>query len=235
MRFLTFLILSIFFMTHAAQASEANIKAAMEKRFPYQKLISVSKTPYLGLYEVVFEDQLFYTDEQMSYLFSGSVIDLKTMANLTEARERQLYTVKFDTLPLKLAMKNVKGNGKRRMAVFTDPNCTYCMKLEREMTSLNDVTIYIFPLALLPGSEEKAKLIWCAPDRLKAWQDQMLTGTMPASTSSCDSSALSQIAALAKSLRVYVTPTLIFEDGFTKPGWMEHELIEQQLAESSPK
>lgn len=235
MKLITCLILPFLLMAPAAQASEASIKAAMENKFPYQKLISVSKTPYLGLYEVVFEDQLFYTDEKMSYMFSGSVIDMKTMANLTEARERQLYTVKFDTMPLNLAMKRVTGNGKRRVAVFTDPNCTYCMKLEKEMADLNNATIYIFPLALLPGSIEKARAIWCSPDRLKAWEDYMLKGMMTKSRAKCDSSALTQIAALAKNLRIYVTPTMIFEDGFTQAGWMERELIDQQLSDSSPK
>lgn len=235
MKLITYLLLSLLFIAHAAQANEATIKASMGKKFPYQKLISVTKTGYLGLYEVAFEDQLFYTDEKMSYLFSGSIIDMKTMANLTEAREQQLYMIKFDTLPLHLAMKNVKGNGKRRMAVFSDPNCTYCMKLEKEMVNLNDVTIYIFPIALLPGSEEKLKAIWCAPNRLNAWEDRMLRGDMPATTSQCDTSALPQIGALAKNLKVYVTPTMIFEDGFIKPGWMESEFIDQQLLESSPK
>lgn len=234
MKLIPCLLLSLFFMAPAAQANEATIKASMGKKFPYQKLISVTKTAYLGLYEVAFEDQLFYTDEKMSYLFSGSIIDMRTMKNLTEAREQQLYTIKFDTLPLNLAMKNVKGNGKQRIVVFSDPNCSYCMKLEKEMVELNNVTIYIFPLALLPGSEERLQAIWCAPNRLVAWEDRMLKGTMPAHTSACNTSALPKIAALAKELKIYVTPTMIFEDGFTKPGWMERELIEQQLLESSP-
>lgn len=235
MKFFAYLLLPILLMAQAAQAGEASIRAAMENKFPYQKLISVSKTPYFGLYEVAFEDQLFYTDEKMNYFFSGSIIDLKTMKNLTEARERELYTVKFDTMPLNLAIKRVKGNGKRRVAVFTDPNCTYCMKLEKEMVELNDVTVYIFPLALLPGSEEKNRAIWCAPGRLKAWEDQMLKGTLSTSRNRCDTVALTQIAALAKSLQVFVTPTMIFEDGFIQAGWMERELIEQQLTDSAPK
>lgn len=235
MKLITCLTLSILLMAHSAFASETSIKAAMENKFPYQKLISVNKTPYFGLYEVVFEDQLFYTDDKMSYLFSGSVIDLKTMTNLTEARERQLYTVKFDTMPLNLAMKRVNGNGKRRVAVFTDPSCSYCMKLEKEMIELNNATIYIFPLALLPGSDKQARAIWCAPNRLKAWEDHMLKGMTPARTAKCDTNALTEFAALAKNLRVYVTPTMIFEDGFTQAGWMERELIDQQLTESSPK
>lgn len=235
MKLITQLLLLLCCLNQAAWANEASIKTEMEKKFPYQKLLSVNKTPYFGLYEVIFEDQMFYTDEKMGYLFSGSILDMKTMANLTEARERQLYTIKFDTLPLKLAMKNVKGNGKRRMAVFTDPHCTYCMKLEREMSSLDNVTIFIFPLALLPGAEDTLKAIWCSQDRLKEWENHMLAGSMPAKTAHCDTSALAQIAAQAKDMRVYLTPTMIFEDGFTKPGWMERDLIEQQLVESSPK
>lgn len=235
MKLFTHLLLLAFFLANSACADETSIKKAMVQKFPYQKLLSVSKTPYLGLYEVVFEDQLFYTDEKMNYLFSGSVIDLKSMKNYTEARERQLYTLKFDTLPLNLAIKKVNGNGKRRIAVFSDPNCSYCKKLEKEMVGLSNVTVYIFPLAILPGSEDKIHSIWCAPSRLKAWEDVMLENIEPETTSSCNTRALYEISALAKNLRVYVTPTMIFEDGFTKAGTMELLLLEQQLAESSPK
>lgn len=234
MKAITRILLLGFCLLPAAWADEASIKAAMSAKFPYQKLISVTKTPYFGLYEVVFEDQLFYTDDKMRYLFSGSVIDLKTMANLTEAREKQLYPVKFDAMPLQLAIKKVMGNGSRRIAVFSDPNCGYCKKLEREMQHLTDVTIYFFPMTLLPGSEEMAKAIWCAPSRLQAWEEHMLQGTTPAAAS-CDTRALSEIGSLAKKMNIYVTPTLIFEDGYTKAGWMEAEPLEQQLAESGRK
>ncbi len=235
MKSFAYLLLSVLFLANTACADEAGIKSEMAKKFPYQKIISVSKTPYLDLYEVVFEDQLVYTDEKMSYLFSGNVIDLKTMKNLTEARERQIYTVKFDTLPLHLALKKVLGNGTRRVAVFTDPNCPYCKKLEKEMVNLSNATVYLFPIAILPGSEEKARAIWCSTDRLKAWEDHMLSGVAPVAAVPCDTSVLKEFSKLAKSLRVYVTPTLIFEDGFSKAGWMELNLLEQQLSDSSAK
>lgn len=231
----TYLMLLALFFANLACADEASIRAGMSKKFPYQKLLSVTKTPYFGLYEVVFDDQLFYTDDKMNYLFSGNVIDLKTMVNYTEAREKQLYTVKFDTLPLHLAMKKVSGDGKRRMLVFTDPNCTYCKKLENEMLNLSNATVYIFPLSILPGSEELTRSIWCSPSRLKAWEDHMLLGIAPTATATCNTSALYEISALAKKLQVYVTPTMIFEDGYTKAGWMELSLLEQQLSDSSPK
>ncbi len=205
----------------------------MAKKFPYSKLISVSKTPYFDLYEVAFDDRLVYTDAKMTYLFSGNIIDMHTMKNLTEAREKQLYAIDFATLPLDLAIRNVKGNGNRKLAVFADPNCQYCKKLEKEMVNLTNATVYIFLLPILPGSEEKAKAIWCSPDRLKAWEDHMLNGVEPRSGKSCDTSALARISAQAEKLRINVTPTLIFGDGVIKPGTLTLELLEERLAEAS--
>lgn len=233
MRRFDYLVLLLLFMSSPVFADEAEIRAEMQKRFPYSKLISVSKTPYSGLYEVAFDDQLVYTDEKMSYLFSGNVIDMHTMQNLTEAREKQLYAIQFDSLPFDLAIKRVKGNGKRKLAVFTDPNCPYCKKLEQEMVNLSDATVYIFVFPILPGSEEKAKAIRCSPDSLKAWENQMLRGVAPKLGKTCDTTALGKIAMLAKKLKITITPTLIFEDGVIKPGTLTLDQIEQHLVEAS--
>jgi thiol:disulfide interchange protein DsbC len=225
------LMLSALVFAGAAFADEAAIQSAMQKRFPYQQLISVTKIPFSGLYEVVFEDQLVYTDEKMYYLFSGNIIDLRTMENLTEAREKKLFAVNLEALPLDLAIRNVKGNGKRKLVVFSDANCSYCKSLEKELAGLSDVTIYIFPISLLNGSEEKARAVWCSPDRLKAWEDMMLRGVAPKTDNNCDTAALAEISLLAKKRRIGVTPTLIFEDGVPKPGWMPMEQIKKQLAQ----
>jgi len=220
-------------LANAAYAGEAAIRAEMTKKFPYSKIISISKTPYLGLYEVAFDDRLVYTDEKMNYLFSGNIFDLHTMKNLTEAREKQLYAIDFDTLPFDLAIRNVKGNGKRRLAVFTDPNCQYCKKLEKEMVNLTNTTVYVFVLPILPGSEEKAKAIWCSSDKLKTWEDHMLNGVEPKSASTCDTTALAKISKHAEKLKINVTPTLIFEDGVIKPGTLTLDLLEVHLTEAS--
>ncbi len=205
----------------------------MEQKFPYSKIISVSKTPYLGLYEVAFDDHVVYTDERMTYLFSGNIIDLHTLKNLTRAREKQLYAIDFDTLPIGIAIKNVKGNGKRKLAVFTDPKCQHCKNLEKEMVELTDATVYIFVLPILPGSEQKARAIWCSPDRLKAWEDHMLRGIAPKSGEPCDASSLTKVSTLAKKLGVTATPTLIFEDGIIRPGILTLDLLEQNLTAAS--
>ncbi|MDE2259655.1 MAG: DsbC family protein [Betaproteobacteria bacterium] len=226
-------VLLVLFAANLAFSGEADIRSEMEKRFPYSKIISVSKTPYFGMYEVVFVDQLVYTDERMTYLFSGNIIDMHTMQNLTEAREKQLYAIDFDTLPINLAIKSVKGNGKRKLAVFTDPNCQYCKKLEKEMVNLTNATIYIFVLPILPGSKEKAKAILCSPDSLKAWEDHMLRGVEPQPKKACDTAALAKISMLATRLRINVTPTLIFGDGVIKPGNLTFDQLDKRLTASS--
>jgi thiol:disulfide interchange protein DsbC len=232
-----FYLLAMFalFLANSAFGDEATIRAEMAKKFPYSKIVSVSKTPYLGLYEVAFDDQLVYTDEKMTYLFSGNILDMHTLKNLTEAREKQLYAIKFDALPLELAIKNVKGDGKRKLAVFTDPNCPYCKRLEKEMVNLTNATVYIFVYPILPGSEEKAGAIWCSPDRLKAWEDHMLRGVEPQTEKLCDTTALTKISMQAKKLGINLTPTLVFEDGVIKPGTLTLELLEERLTESSRK
>jgi len=235
MKTFPYLFLLMLFISRAVFANEAGIKAAMEKKFPYQKIVSVHKTSYFGLYEIVMNDQLVYTDEKMTYLFSGNIIDMRTMKNLTEEREKQLFAINFDALPLDLAIKRVKGNGNRRMAIFTDPNCAYCKRQEKEMVDLTDATVYIFPIAMLQGSKEKATAIWCSSDRLQAWEDHMLRGVDPAPGKVCDTSALSRISSEAKKLDVVVTPTLVFEDGIMRPGWQRLELLDENLTSSSLK
>ena len=233
MRSFIYLMLFAGLFAHAAFAGEAEIRAAMEQRFPYQKILSVKKTPYLGLYEVAFDDRIIYTDEKMTYIFAGNIIDMHTMKNLTAVREHELYAIKFNSLPLDLAIKRVVGKGRRKMAVFSDPNCKYCKKLEKEMVDLKNVSIYIFPIAILPGAEKKAKAIWCSADRLKAWEDHMLRGVEPVAGKNCDTSGLARISAYAKKLRISTTPSLIFEDGMINPGWMTYAQLDSQLSSAS--
>ncbi len=228
----SFICALVLFMSHAAFANEADISAAMQKKFPYAKLISVSKTPYSGLYEVVFDNELVYTDEKMTYLFSGNIIDMHSMRNLTEAREKQLYPSLFEKLPLDLAIR--KGRGKRKLAIFTDPNCGYCKKLEKEMANLDNVTVYFFVFPILPGSDALARTLWCTPDRLKAWEDHMLRVIDPASASTCDTSAFAKVATLAKKLHISATPTLVFEDGAIQAGTLSLDQLDSQLTASTP-
>jgi thiol:disulfide interchange protein DsbC len=230
MKSIAYIALAFFVSISAAQADTASVRAAMQKKFPKEKIIEVVKTPYGGLYEVAFEDSIVYTDEKTDFLLSGSLYDMKTMQNLTEARAKKLYAVKFDSLPFQYAFKEVKGDGKRKVAIFTDPNCPFCKRLEKEMQKVNNVTIYRFILAILPGSPEKAKDIWCSPNRDKIWRDALLEGKNPPKAKACDTSALKKVAQLAARLRINGTPAIIFADGSINPGYMPADDIEKELS-----
>lgn len=228
------LALLLFVVCSTAQAGETEIRQSLQSKFPnIGKLEHIVKTPYSGLYEIVVGDQLLYTDEQGSYLFDGSIIDAKTRTDLTELRRHQLFAVDFDKLPLELAVKRVKGNGQRKMAYFTDPNCAFCKKLEKELSRVSNVTLYLFMYPIFPGSEEIVRDVRCAKDPIKAWDEQMLKGNPPPNAS-CKVPT-DKIIALAKKLRVNGTPNLIFADGTQIPGYLPAEELEKHLNEAAKK
>ena len=229
--FKTCLLLALFVFAGAAAADEASVKKAVQAKFPQSSIESVTKTPYLGLYEVYIDRDIFYTDEKLSYIILGTIFDGKTLQNLSEERKRKLSAIKFDALPLDLAIKIVKGNGKRKVAIFSYPDCPFCKRLERDMINVTDVTIYTFlyPIeSLHPGATEKAKAIWCSSDRVKAWNDFMLNRAGPEANASCDN-PVDKIIDFGQSKGIRGTPTLIFADGRVIPGAIPAAQLEQIL------
>lgn len=225
------LALSLCLFTLLAQAGENEIRQSLQSKFPnIGKLDHVVKTSYSGLYEVVIGDQLLYTDAQGLYLFDGSVIEIKSRRDLTEERRQQLFAIDFDKLPLNLAVKKVKGNGKRRMAYFTDPNCGFCKRLEAELSKVDNVTLYAFMYPIFQGSDVLTRNVYCAKDPAKAWDDLMLKGITPPAAN-CKM-PVDLIKMLAKKMRVNGTPNLIFGNGVQVPGYLPAEELEKHLADT---
>lgn len=221
----------------AAIAQEAAIRKNLAERLPnLPKIDEVSKTPITGIYELrVNGSEIFYTDAEGNYLIQGSLIDTKARRNLTEERVDKLSAVAFDALPLKDAFTIVRGNGKRKMAVFEDPNCGYCKRFERDMQKVNDVTVYMFLYPILSAdSAEKSKNIWCAKDKAKVWQDVMVRD-QPVASATCDASALGRNIEFGKKYRITGTPTLIFADGSRVPGAIGAQQVEKYLTEAKPQ
>ena len=214
-------------------AEAANIKKLLEQRFDGVAIGNISKTPYFGLYEVQFDDQLVYTDAKVTYILVGSIYDGATKKNLTEARQREYSRVSFDSLPLELAFKRVKGNGARKLAIFSDPDCPYCARLEQELRGIDNVTIYTFlyPIDQLhPDAARKAKMIWCALDPVKAWDQFFESKTLPKNNGDCDN-PIAATNALAQKLRVSATPTLVFADGSVIPGALPAVRLEAEIVQ----
>jgi thiol:disulfide interchange protein DsbC len=220
----------------AARVNAEIVKKAIETRFDGVKVEGVAKTAYGGLYEVrIAGGEIIYTDEKVNFLVTGSIIDTKTRENVTEERKRKLSAIKFDSLPLNLAMKQVRGNGKRVVATFEDPNCGYCKKLHQDIAGMTDVTIYTFLYPILaPDSNDKAKAIWCSPDRVKTWNDWMQNGVMPPAAKDCDT-PMEKVVELGQKLRVSGTPTMFFPSGERIPGAVPAARFEQLLNETNKK
>ncbi len=212
-----------------ALADEASVKKAIEAKLG-TKVVSVAKSPYLGLYEIYADGQILYTDEKQTAIFAGTLIDGKTMKNVTAERMQKLTAIKFSDLPLDLAVKQVRGDGKRVLASFEDPNCGYCKKLAKDIAKLDNVTLYTFLLPILsPDSLEKSNQIWCSSDKIKAWNDWMQEGKAPSGKGDCDTSAVQKTVELGRKLAITGTPTLFFADGERVPGAVPLAQIEQKL------
>lgn len=214
-----------------AGASEATVKAALQKKYPDIAVESVLKTPMAGIFEVYANGQLIYTDEKVAYLFTNaSLIDTDNKVNLTEERMNRLTAIRFDQLPLDLAFKKVKGKGTRKLGYFADPNCGYCKRFEQELAKVNDVTVYMFLYPVLGAdSLEKSKSVWCSKDRVKAWDDWMLKGVAPTAPGGCDT-PIEKILAFGRQKNISGTPTMFFTDGQRVPGAIPLDQLEQRLA-----
>ena len=210
-RMLLVVIIGLITIAAPARADESTVRQLVEARFA-AKVDGVAKAGYGGLYEVRLGDTLVYTDEKVNFLLVGSLIDAKTRENITDTRKEKLAQVNFGDLPLEAAVKIVRGSGKSVFAVFADPNCTFCKRFERDLATLQDVTIYTFLYPILdPGnggdSMRKSKAIWCSKDRAKAWLDLMLKNVSPIMAGNCDTTVLQRNLDLGQKLGIQGTPT----------------------------
>ena len=215
-----------------ADATTDKIKAALKARLGDDiQILNVLKTPIPGIYEVDTADQIVYSDASGDYVLTGDLMDMKNHVNLTDARSTELNRIDFAKLPLDDAVKMVKGNGERKIAVFSDPTCPYCHKLEEELKSVDNVTVYTFLFPILsPDSTVKSKSIWCSSDRAKAWTSWMVDRRAPSAAGTCDTTVLSHNLELGRALRVTGTPTVFLADGRRLPGAVTADRLEKEMS-----
>lgn len=216
MRFLAGLLLSAAALM--AAADEATVRRMVEGKLRGgASIAAITKAPWGELYEVAVHGpdgpQIFYVDGQASVILAGPAIDAKSGRNLTEERSRKLSVVKWDTLPFKWAIVTKQGDGRRKIAVFSDPNCPYCKAFEEHLAEIENLTVYILPYAVIsPKSVQQAKSVWCSKDRAKAWNDLMFRRIEPQAAPHCDT-PVEELIHLGRRLGATSTPTWFLEDG----------------------
>ncbi len=216
----------------AETSQETAVKKLIEPRLGENvKVDSVTKTPYSGLYEVRVNGDIIYTDEKAKYLFVGRVLDTQTYKDYTKERIDEISKIKFSDLPLDSAMKMVKGDGKRVIAIFEDPNCGYCKRFRQTLQDVDNVTVYTFMYNILSeDSITKSRNVWCSADRGKTWDDWMLNNKVPPTATANCTTPHDKVLALGQKLRVTGTPTVFFADGTRIPGAIDIKALEAKFA-----
>ena len=219
-----------------ARAQEQKIREALEPRLGV-KVEGVQPSPLPGIYEVRLQTldgpKIVYSDEKGTYVFTGRLIDVKAERDLTEERLQKLTAIEFNQLPLDLAVKIQRGNGKRVLAMFSDPYCPYCRRLEQTLMQIDDITIYVFMYPVIrPDLADQSRAVWCSKDRAKAWLDLAASEKpkVPTASASC-ANPVDKVLELGRSLRVNGTPTLYFANGEKAGGGMELGTLRKKLDE----
>ncbi|MFV5377399.1 DsbC family protein [Acinetobacter calcoaceticus] len=218
-------ILALFSLT--ASLSFANVDSVREnikKQYPNLKVSNIQKTEMQGLYSANLDQQIIYVGEDGQHMFVGSMIRLKDQKNLTKDLVLGQNSIDWNQLPLKDAIKTVKGSGQHVLAVFSDPNCPYCKQLEPELDKLKDATIYTFIYPLKPQSIVVSRQVWCAPNQSYSWKKLIQQGVKPTVTSCAN--PIDRNLELGKKLGFNGTPTLIFANGFKLVGARSAEEIQ---------
>jgi thiol:disulfide interchange protein DsbC len=211
--------------------NEKQIRTEIQKRLGTSANVrNVTPSPIPGLFEVQVNNEIFYTDSNAKYLIQGEMVELASGNNLTTKRQEDINRIKWSELPQAQAFKVIRGNGSRQIAVFSDPNCGYCKRLEKTLQQLDNVTIYNYLIPILSAdSALKSKQIWCAADQQKVWNDWMLNNLGPSGKSDC-ANPIDRNLTLAKNYGINGTPTIFFTDGSRFPGAVQLADIEKKLA-----
>ena len=236
-----FLLACLPTLLFAQSADEQRIRQALEPKFKPTRIETVLPTPVPGIFELRFQTrdgpQIVYTDAQGSHVFTGNLIDMRSDRNLTEERLTKLSAIDFASLPLDLAVKVQRGNGRRVLAMFTDPYCPYCRRLEQTLLQMDDITVYVFMYPVIrPQAADHSRAVWCSKDRAKAWLDLAAADRpkVPAAKPDCPN-PVDKVLELGRSLRVNGTPTLFFADGERAGGGMELQQLRAKLDQAAKK
>src|SRR5712692_6407728 len=223
----------------AVRADEAAVRRMVQDKLRGDGAIeSVQKAPWGDLYEVVVRGpdgaQVYYVDGAATIVITGQVIDAKTGGNLTEKRQRKLSAIKWGSLPFGDAVTTARGSGRRKIAVFSDPNCPFCKRFEKDLAKLDDITVHIFLYPVIKQeSVAQTKSVWCSKDRAKTWNDLMLRDVQPSAKPDCDT-PVEKLVALGRSLGASATPTWFVETGERFSGSLALEDTRKILDEASP-
>ncbi|GAB3053528.1 DsbC family protein [Acinetobacter apis] len=215
---------------HSTYAADSTLAQQLKTQYPNLDFKNIQPTEVKQLYSATLDDQIVYLDPTGQYVILGSMIRLKDQKNLTKALSMSINKIDWSSLPLNDAIQTVKGNGQRKIAVFSDPYCPYCKRLEAELAQLSDVTIYTFIFPIRQQSIAPAQRVWCSANKAYAWNRLITQGILPQANANC-SHPIDRNLTLGRKLGIDGTPGIIFSNGMKSMGYMSKQDIENTLKE----
>ena len=239
---LRILVFAALWLATAALSDEAVIRKALEPKIGSARIEGIAPAPLAGLWEVRLRSadgvQIVYTDAAGSHVILGNLIELRSNRNLTEERMRKLTAIDFATLPLDQAVKIQRGNGKRVLAMFSDPYCPACRKFEAQLAQVDNVTVYVFMFPVIrPENADHSRAVWCSPDRAKAWLELAANARpkVPSAAASCGGNAVEKTLELGRKLGVNSTPTLFLANGERYTGGLAAADLKEVLDQAAAR
>jgi len=232
MKITSFIAASILLTMSSAHADEQSLRTTLAKKYPATSFKAIEKTAVPGIYQVTMGQNIAYVSEDGRYFFFGALYDMETQTDLTANKKEQPKTLDVSSIPLKNAIVTVKGNGSRKLIVFTDPDCPYCKILAKTLDSMNDITVYniLEPIsALHPDAQRKSENIFCSKDNARVLNDWFIKGTQISNARPCKNPIQDNID-LANSLGFNGTPMIVSMDGRVLPGAADKNRLEQFLS-----
>lgn len=218
------------FISSLSLANVDTVKSNLTKQHPKLNIENIQTTDMKGIYSGSMDGQVVYVGEDAQHILVGSMYRLSDQKNLTKDLVLKQNSIDWKKLPLQDAVKSVRGNGKRQIAIFSDPNCPYCKQLETELSKLNDVTIYTFIYPIKNQSIAVSKQVFCEKDSALAWSNLISKGIQLSSKKNC-ANPVDRNLSLGKSLGLNGTPAIIFSNGFKVMGSHPAQEIEKMWKE----
>lgn len=222
--------------TPVPASKDAQIRAGIERNTKGKIVVrSISSTPINGVYAIETPTEVFYVDGTGRYGFAGAaLIDMQNQIDLTASHLEKVQRIKFEDLPLTQAIKEVRGSGARKLAVFEDPNCPICKVFTKFVDQLDDVTVYKFMFPVIgPESIPLARIAWCSPDRGTAWRAIMAGQRPMGARQDCDTTGLVEILKTGERYSIQNTPTVILANGKRLVGATPPEVFMTELNAAS--
>jgi len=214
------------FISTLTLANVDTVKTNLSKQHPKLNIENIQATEMKGIYSGSMDGQVVYLGEDAQHILVGSMFRLSDQKNLTKDLILKQNSIDWKKLPLQDAIKTVRGNGKRQIAIFSDPNCPYCKQLETELSKLKDVTIYTFIYPIKTQSVAVSKQVFCEKDPALAWSNLIAKGIQPNANKSC-ANPIERNLSLGKTLGLTGTPAIVFSNGFKVMGAYPAQEIEK--------